>query len=686
MDDHDKTKDQLIEELNSLRQSAAELKASLLLAEAATRGDDEVRRSFCEETLLENEIRYRSLFENMGNAVAVYRAERDGEDFVFIDFNRAASAIEQVERNEVIGRSVLEVFPGVRQFGLFDVFQRVWRTGNAEHFPVARYEDKRICGWRDNFVYRLPSGEIVAVYSDETERKKAELALQESEERWQFALEGAGDGVWDWNAQTNEVFFSRQWKAMLGYGEDEIGSSLDEWDKRVHPDDHAQCYEDLNRHFRDETSQYSNEHRLLCKDGRYKWILDRGRVMQRTADGNPLRVIGTHTDITDRKNLEAQLLQSQKMQALGTLAAGIAHDFNNMLQVILGYTDILLSDKRPGEPGYAELQRIIGTSRDAANLVQKIRILSGRADIQRNPLDLNKTSRDMVDLLKQTLPRTVNVSTQLSGNLDTVNADPGLMNQMVMNLATNAEEAMPDGGTVTIETKNIVLDNEFCRVHEGMKPGPHVMLTVSDTGRGMGKEMIERLFDPFFSTKERDYHKGTGLGLSVVHGIVALHGGCITVESEVGKGTTFRIYLPVLAPKEAPVPMEGTPAIPLGQETILVVEDEQTVRDLERLMLESQGYKVLAVADGQEALEVYKREQANISLVILDIIMPRMEGKKCMEELLRTNLSVKVLITTGVARDELIDEVMALGAKDSLIKPYSAAELLRKVRAALDSD
>jgi len=275
------------------------------------------RSVIAEQRLAESEERYRSLCEHMRDAVAVCRAVDDGEDFIFVQVNKAMEDIEKVSRQDIIGKSLQAIFPGTKEFGIFYAFQRVWRTGKPEHFPVSEYRDNRITGWRDNFVYRLPSGEIVAVYSDQTEQKQIEEALKDSERRWQFAVEGSGDGLWDWIVPENKVFYSRQWKAMLGYEEAEIGDGLDEWDKRVHPDDKDRCYADLTKHFQGQTPEYRNEHRLRCKDGTYKWILDRGKVFEWTDDGGPYRIIGTHTDITERKvALEELRRQKERFQVL----------------------------------------------------------------------------------------------------------------------------------------------------------------------------------------------------------------------------------------------------------------------------------------------------------------------------------------------------------------------------------
>jgi len=401
-----------------------------------------------------------------------------------------------------------------------------------------------------------------------------------------------------------------------------------------------------------------------------------------------------HTDITarkkaeqDRENLRSQLLQSQKMETMGTLATGIAHDFNNMLTVILGYSSFLLADKNEKDPGYKELQKIVKTSQDAADLVQKIRIFGRKAEMNLVPLDLNHQVDEVTKLLSSTLPKMIDIEIHLTKDPVIIKADPSQITQMVMNLAVNANEAMPQGGRLSIQTENIILDDDYCRVHLGAKPGPHVMLTVSDTGRGIDKGLMERIFDPFYSTKTRDYRKGTGLGLSVVQGIVQQHGGNITVESEVGKGTIFRMYFPALEVEIVPEYVEKKIPYPAGgTETILLVEDMDLVRELGVTILEKFGYTVLSASDGQEALDVYEKEQGNISLVILDIIMPRMDGKQCLEQLLRINPDVKVIISSGVGQYDLINEVVELGAKGVVNKPYGMRQLLAIVREALDRD
>ena len=303
------------------------------------------------------------------------------------------------------------------------------------------------------------------------------------------------------------------------------------------------------------------------------------------------------------------------------------------------------------------------------------------------PLNLNRQIDEATKLLSHTIPEMIEMDIHLAKDPVIIKADPSQITQMVMNLAVNANKAMPQGGRLSILTENIVLDDDYCRLLMGVKPGPHVMLTVSDTGRGIDKSLMERIFDPFYSTKARDYRKGTGLGLSVVQGIVQQHGGHITVESEVGQGTTFRMYFPALEVEKVPEYVEWKIPYPAGgTETILLVEDMELVRDLVVTVLETFGYTVLSACDGQEALDVYEKEQGNIALVILDIIMPRMDGKQCLEQLLRINPTVKVIISSGVGYYDLINEVVEIGAKGAVNKPYSMRQILGMVREVLDGD
>jgi CheY-like chemotaxis protein/two-component sensor histidine kinase len=373
------------------------------------------------------------------------------------------------------------------------------------------------------------------------------------------------------------------------------------------------------------------------------------------------------------------------MEAIGTLTDGIAHDFNNLLTIINGYTELILSERTRDDLSHSDLQKILETGRKGAELVQRLLALSKKGASNPQPLDLNRTVENSSKLIERTFPKMIEIETILEKNLGMVDADATQIEQVLMNLCINAREAMPDGGKLRIETKNAAVDEAYCKLHVGAKPGPHVLIEVADTGAGMDAEKLGRIFDPFFSTKGWDFKKGTGLGLSVAKGIVEQHGGWITCESQPGEGTKFTIYLPAIeaAPEYAKPEAENVSVH--GVNNILLVDDEEYVRDLGKRILERSGYTVVTAANGKEALEIYARDLSNIALVVLDLIMPQMGGEQCLEELLKINPHVKVIVSTGhclEARERLLLGALARGFVN---KPYEMRELVQTVKKVLEA-
>jgi PAS domain S-box-containing protein len=396
-------------------------------------------------------------------------------------------------------------------------------------------------------------------------------------------------------------------------------------------------------------------------------------------------------DVTERKRadqerevLKAHLLQAQKMEAIGTLSGGIAHDFNNLLTIINGYAEMLLLDKTEDDPSYEDLRKILQTGRKGAEMVQRLLAFSKQGEINPQPIDLSSMIQETKKLLKRTFPKMIEIETIVSDDVGMINADAGQIEQVLMNLCMNAREAMPDGGRLTIEVRNSTLEEDYCRSYLGIKPGDCVLLAVSDTGKGMDQETMLRIFDPFFTTRGWDSRKGSGLGLSLTKGLVEQHGGWITCYSEPGLGTTFKVYLPALKAEEQPEEAAVTPSIAVGSETILLVDDEEHVRDLGSRLLARSGYTVITARNGREALEIYSNEQGSISLVILDLIMPEMGGSKCLEELLKINPQVKVIISSGYSLGSQERSTVGAHAKAFVEKPYEMQQLLNTVRKVLD--
>ncbi|MDR3604904.1 MAG: ATP-binding protein, partial [Syntrophaceae bacterium] len=385
-------------------------------------------------------------------------------------------------------------------------------------------------------------------------------------------------------------------------------------------------------------------------------------------------------DVTKQLALQEQLFQAQKMETIGTLAGGISHDFNNLLQPIMGYTELLMMEKKQGDPELDRLQKIYDAGKRGADLIKGLMLFSRKVEPEFGSVDLNHEIVQARTLLSQTIPKTIKIDLRLSDDLKTVQADPSQIGQVVMNLGVNARDAMPDGGTLTIATTNVQLDKEYCDTHLEAKPGSYVLLVVSDTGKGMDKETLSHIFEPFYTTKEKG--KGTGLGFATVYGIVKKHDGHILCYSELGNGTTFTIYFPsIQVEKDSDTPTDETP-IPGGTETVLLVDDEEDLRDLGTTLLNRFGYKVISAGNGKEALEIYQMEKDRIAIILLDLIMPEMDGRRCLAEVLQVNPNAKVIIASGYSESEPAS--MAAGAKGFVQKPYNVRQFLNTVREILD--
>ena len=393
----------------------------------------------------------------------------------------------------------------------------------------------------------------------------------------------------------------------------------------------------------------------------------------------------TVRDVSGQKHLEDQLRQTQKLEAIGQLAGGVAHDFNNLLTVINGYSQIVHDRLPKDSPLRGDVADIIGAGERATNLTRQLLAFSRRQTLQTKPLDLNKLMRDFNKMVIRLIGEDIKIELLLAPDLGTIMADPGQIEQVILNLAVNARDAMPAGGQLTIETANITLDESYTQSHRNTKPGHYVMLAIADTGCGMNKETQEHLFEPFFTTKEVGY--GTGLGLSTVYGIVKQHGGNVWVYSEPGKGTTFKVFLP-LRKSEAPLAdkIVAPEPVPRGSETILLVEDEASVRELVTNVLEKYGYTVLSVSAPAEAVALFAENPERIDLFVTDIILPEEHGTALYERLLSMRSPLKVLFISGYSADAFIAQDFFQPGVQFLEKPFRAEALGRKVREVLDAD
>ena len=510
------------------------------------------------------------------------------------------------------------------------------------------------------------------------EHKKNEEALRRSEARYRSLVQSSVYGIFRSSLEGKFQDMNPALITMLGYQSAEEVLALDPTkDVFVNPEDQARLMEEFRRIGRMD----GIEVKWKRKDGRAITVRISGRAVS-SAD-EPADVLeAIAEDVTERRVLEDQFRQAQKMEAVGRLAGGIAHDFNNLLMVIGGYTEVLLTQLEPEHPLFAKTQAIQQASDRATTLTRQLLAFSRKQLLELKVVDVNTIVEDMERLLRPLIGETVELVTKLSPEVGRTRADAGQLEQVLMNLVVNSKDAMPNGGRIVVRTQNISLDDSYRPEQTFIRPGKYVMLSVSDNGAGMSKETQSRIFEPFFTTKEKG--KGTGLGLSTVYGIVKQSGGYVMVQSEPGAGTTFNIYLPrVDEALEAQGLAPVTRTADGGAETILLVEDEESVRQLVRETLETKGYRVLEADNGQAGLEAAVAHSGTIDLVITDVVMPEMSGRELAKRLIEARPTIKVLYLSGYTEDAILSDGTVERGKAFLQKPFSLQSLSRKVREVL---
>ncbi|HQO26675.1 MAG TPA: PAS domain S-box protein [Acidobacteriota bacterium] len=763
-----------------------------------------------EERLRSSEARYRTLIESATDGILLLRGGR------FADCNASLLRIYGCSREAIIGRTPWDFSPERQPDGSLssESASRYIARAAAGEALFFDWQHRRLDGTpfdAEISLNRLNAEEPdtqIAIVRDITARKQAEAALRESEERWQFALEGSGDAVWDWDLRAGRMFRSRRWEEMLGIPAGANSQAPEEWQRRVHPDDLLRAQRELDLTLSGDKAQYVAEYRLQHADGRHRWILDRGKVTLRGPDGAPWRMVGTMSDITERREAEAdlaesrqrfsqfmgqipaavfikdtdnhllyvndylrlqfgvddqpdpagnsgltspylvrmaaddtrvlaegvvvtseiipdvhghahhletrkfiiqrvgkapliggisldvtelrhseeersrledQLRQAQKMEIIGRMAGGVAHDFNNLLSPILGYTEMALLDMHPEDPLFADVRNIREAAERAAGLTRQLLAFSRRQVLDMTVLNLNRTLSDLHKMLRRLIGEDIELVLRLSADLGNIRGDMDQLQQVVMNLAVNARDAMPGGGRLILQTENTTLADG----NAVLPPGVYVSISVIDTGCGMDADTLSHMFEPFFTTKERG--KGTGLGLSTVYGIVKQHGGHIEAVSQPGQGTTFRILFPrVEAPPSGEADLAEEEPAGRGSARLLVVEDEAMVRKMVCDILRSHGYRVMEAAGPDEALGLMAAESEPVDLVLTDVIMPRMNGRELYERLRQIQPGVRVLYMSGYPAEVIAEQGLVREAIHFLQKPFSVRTFLETLRGVLE--
>jgi PAS domain S-box-containing protein len=603
----------------------------------------------------------------------------------FLRWNQRFEVVTEYSADEIARLHPLDFFAGEDKKLLAERIEGVFRTGSGEVEADLVSKSGRRTPYYFNGVRAEIDGQLclLGMGIDITALDRAEQALRATDERLRLAARAASVGLWDWDLRSNEVFYSAEWKRQIGYDEHEIGTDWDEWQRRVHPDDLEIALQHMRAFLANPALRYEAEFRLRHRNGSYRRILSQASLMFDEHD-RPIRMLGSHVDVTDQRRLEKQLQQVQKMEALGQLAGGVAHDFNNILTVINGYTDLLLVGLPPDDPMREALLEITKAGGRSGNLTRQLLAFSRQQVLEPKVLDLNAVVGDTEKLLHRLLGEDVILTARLSPDLGRVKADPGQIEQVLINLAVNARDAMPTGGNLTIETQGVTLDETYCRDFPDLAPGDYVMLAMSDTGCGMDEVTQARVFEPFFTTKA--VGKGTGLGLATVHGIVKQSRGHIALYSEVGQGTTVKVYLPrVSEPLTISRPEASMRAMPNGTETVLLVEDEHAVRALAARVLRGCGYHVLEANHGEDAITIAGAHPGPIHLLISDVVMPHLGGRELAAQMTGRRPECKVLFLSGYTADAVIRHGVVAADFAFLQKPFTPHSLAQKVRVVLDA-
>jgi PAS domain S-box-containing protein len=634
-----------------------------------------------DEALQESNQFNQQIINSAEEGVIVY-----GSDLRYQVWNPFMERLSGLAASEVLGKHPLEVFPFLRGTGVIEQVEKALdgQTSPPIDFPYHSPESGR-SGWTTDTSapLRNMNGDIIGVIGtvrEITERKRAVEALHETAQRLQLATASGGLGIWDWDVQTNALAWDDRMFELYGISKKAFSQHIEAWQSALHPDDAGKTIAACQAAVRGER-EYDTEFRVVHPNGVIRFIKAHG-VVVRDKDGRALRMIGINRDITEQRNLEEKFRQAQKMEAIGHLAGGVAHDFNNILTAIIGYGNLLNMKLPEADPLHNYVDQILVSSEKAANLTHSLLAFSRKQVINPIPVDINEIVAGMKKILDRIIGEDIEFKVKTADHALIVKSDKGQMEQVLMNLVTNARDAMPHGGMLTITTEEAEIDERFVQIHQYGNAGRYAVVSVMDTGVGMDNTTQDRIFEPFFTTKE--VGKGTGLGLAMVYGTIKQHDGFINVYSESGTGSAFRIYLPLAEYHKQLSGKKASTAIVSGNETLLLVEDDTAVRKVIKTLLEELGYHVIEAIDGEHAVNLFQENRERIQLVVSDMIMPKLSGKDVYKELKKIKPDIKILFISGYTADILKQKGIENEKINFISKPLRTDALSRKIREVLD--
>jgi PAS domain S-box-containing protein len=641
---------------------------------------DVTARVRAEEGLKQSESRLRTVLETL--ALIAVSLDNQGNITFCNDY---LLNLTGWKREEVLGKNWFTTFlhPDISDEIKETVFLKTIRTGKLpvhyQNHIITKKKARRLIHW-NNTAVRDSQGNVLGITSigeDITERKQAEEALRESEEKYRDLVENINDAIYAIDTEGIVTYVSPVVEAQTGYRPSEI--ICKRFSEFVYHKDIPFVMDQFKKILSGEISP--SQYRLVKKSGEILWIRSSSRPVFK--GDNIVGFRGSFVDITHSKHMEEQLRQAQKMEAIGTLTGGIAHDFNNILGIILGNIELALEDLPEWNPARLNLEEIRIASLRAKDVVRHLLSFARKTKLEKKPTNIIPIVKESLKLLRSSIPTSIDIRLNIPEDVDTILADPAQINQVLINLCTNADHAMPDGGVMTVTLKNIELDEKFAVEFPESTPGRYVKLTVTDTGHGISQEDIGRIYDPYFTTKE--VGRGTGMGLAVVHGIVKGHNGFINVKSELGRGTTFSIFFPSVE-REPVSEITIDEDLPSGKERIFFVDDEESIVRVSCRRLERLGYKVESTTNPLVALDRFRSEPDRFDLVISDLTMPKMTGDKLVKEIRNIRPDTPIIICTGYNEKMDREKAREIGASGYLEKPHEKRDLAKLVREVLDGE